>query len=60
VCIAFKIDKLKDLLTSYEKTLYDKVNIQSILYGDNHVLALINNLFKDTIAYSCDLSKDTN
>lgn len=59
VCIAFYKDKLRDLLSSYEGTLYDKSHIQPIYYGEGKIQILLNEWLKDA-AYKYHIATQEN
>lgn len=58
VCIAFRQDKLKELLEAEEGVSCDKTHIQAIDYDENKLKALINKWLKEAAYKSYELSKD--
>lgn len=58
VCIAFRQNKLAELLIATEGIFCDKSHIQSIDYGDAKLKSLLNEWLKEAAAKSYELSKD--
>lgn len=58
VCIAFRQDKLEELLHSAEGIRFDKAHIQSIAYGDAKIKILLNEWLKEAAYKSMVLGKE--
>lgn len=58
VCIAFRQDKLQQLLQTSEGIFCDKTHIQAIDYGDQRIRILLNNWLKEAVSEMWALSKD--
>lgn len=58
VCIAFRQDKLQQLLKKTEGIFCDKTHIQAIDYGDQRIRILLNNWLKEAVSEMWELSKD--
>lgn len=58
VCIAFRLDKLTELLATTEGAYCDKAYIQAIDYGDAKLKCLLNEWLKEAAFKSYELSKD--
>ena len=58
VCIAFRQDKLKEVLENSTKVSCDTAQIQPVVYGDAKIKVLLNKWFKEAISHSEELGKD--
>lgn len=58
VCIAFRQDKLQQLLQKSEGVFCDKTHIQAIDYGDQRIRIWLNNWLKEAVSEMWALSKD--
>ncbi len=58
VCIAFRQEKLQQLLQKTEGVLCDKTHIQAIDYGDQKIRILLNDWLKEAVSEMREISKD--
>lgn len=58
VCIAFRQERLEEVLHGTEGIKCDKTNIMPILYGDAKIKSVLNEWMKEALHKSIELSKD--
>lgn len=58
VCIAFRQDKLEELLHSIEKVQCDTTHVRAVAYGDSRIKSLLNEWLKEAASKSMVLGKD--
>ena len=58
VCIAFRQNKLEEILSSYNGKMYDNSHVELVRYGESEMKILINKWLKEAIFQSTEMSKE--